>query len=318
MDKQGDKPADRLTEQALLLGSRKSLVGVITQAATAARRPDAPFVVILNAGIIHRVGPNRMNVTLARVLAAHGFSVLRFDLSGLGDSEMRADGLAPLEASLADIREVLDMLQTTRNVQRVVLVGLCSGADHSVIYAGTDPRVAGVVLLDPSIPRTVGYYLRHYSRRVMSLRTWLSVVSGAHPVWLALKRRAALVPTEQDPEPHRPAIDDPRARAFLQNAYGNALSNGVRFLAVLTADVESRHNHCKQLLEAFPQLDFGSQLRLEYYEDSDHTFTSETNRSRVIGLIEEWMLNTAFAPPARAAHHDSPTAAPEDSLHDHA
>ena len=318
MDKQGDKPADRLTEQALLLGPRKSLVGVITQAAAAARRPDAPFVVILNAGIIHRVGPNRMNVTLARVLAAHGFSVLRFDLSGLGDSEMRADGLAPLEASLADIREVLDMLQATRNVHRVVLVGLCSGADHSVVYAGTDPRVAGVVLLDPSIPHTLGYYLRHYSRRVLSLRTWLSVVSGAHPVWLALKRRSALVPAEQDPETRRPAVDDPRARAFLQNAYGSALNSGVQFLAVLTADVESRHNHREQLLNAFPALDFGPQLRLEYYEESDHTFTSEANRARVIGLIDEWMLNTAFAQAARAAPPDRITTTPEDSLHGHA
>jgi pimeloyl-ACP methyl ester carboxylesterase len=257
-----------------------------------------------------------MNVTLARVLAARGFSVLRFDLSGLGDSEMRSDGLAPLEASMADIREVLDMLQATRNVQRVVLVGLCSGADHSVIYAGSDLRVAGVVLLDPSIPHTMGYYLRHYSSRLLRFRSWLNVVSGASPLWLALKRRAALVPAEQAHQPQRPAMDDPRVRAFLQNAYGSALKNGVQFLAVLTADVESRHNHRRQLLNAFPALTFGSQLRLEYYEDSDHTFTSETNRARVLALIEAWMLNTDFTPTTREGHHDNMTARPEDSLHD--
>ena len=48
---------ERLVEQALLLGPRKSMVGVITPASARAAVPDAPFVVILNAGIIHRVGP---------------------------------------------------------------------------------------------------------------------------------------------------------------------------------------------------------------------------------------------------------------------
>src|SRR5690606_1367498 len=111
---------------------------------------DPPFVLILNAGIIHRAGPNRLHVTLARALSAAGFPVLRVDLSGLGDSPPREDGAAPLDAALADIRDILDTLQATRGVQRVVLMGLCSGADHSVIYAASDPRVVGVALLDPS------------------------------------------------------------------------------------------------------------------------------------------------------------------------
>ena len=42
---------ERIVEQALLLGPRKSMVGVITPASAQASLPDAPFVVILNAGI---------------------------------------------------------------------------------------------------------------------------------------------------------------------------------------------------------------------------------------------------------------------------
>ncbi len=296
---------NRLAEQALVLGARKSLVGVVTPAVAPARRPEAPFIVILNAGIIHRVGPNRMHVALARVLAAAGFSVLRFDLSGLGDSEARDDGLAPLEGNLADIREVIDMLQATRQVRRVVLVGLCSGADHSVIYAASDPRVAGVVLLDPSIPRTLRYYVHHYSSRVLQLSSWLNLVSGSHPLWLGLKRRAAHLPQAPAAEAQQLTIEHPQVRAYLQNAYGRALAHGVQFLAVLTGGVERRHNQRRQLLDAFPQLAFGSQLRLEYFKDSDHTFTSEASRARVIGLIEEWVRSTCFEPSAQQAHHDT-------------
>lgn len=291
---------ERIVEQALLLGPRKSMVGVITPASAQASASDAPFIVILNAGIIHRVGPNRMHVLLARALAAAGFGVLRVDLSGLGDSEVRHDGLPPLDATLADIRDILDMLQSTRQVQRVVLVGLCSGADHSIIYAGTDERVVGVALMDPSIPRTVGYYVHHYGHRILGIRAWMNFALGRHPVWRALKRRMSPVPAESHVEARGPSLEDPKVRAFLQNAYGRALSNGAQLLAVLTADRQRQHNHRRQLLDAFPQLSFGKQLRLEYFKDCDHTFTSAANRARLIDLVVEWMKTSPFrsSPPS--------------------
>lgn len=286
-------------EQALLLGPRKSLVGVITPASGTAHQPDAPFVVILNAGIIHRVGPNRLHVLLARALADLGLNVLRVDLSGLGDSEARGDGLAPLDAVMADIREILDMLQATRQVQRVVLVGLCSGADHSVIYAGSDPRVVGLVLLDPSIPRTVGYYLHHYTSRLLHMRSWLNLALGRHPVWQRFKRRVAVVEDEPQIEAKLPTLEHPEVRAFLQNAYGQALANGAQFLAVLTSDRERQHNHRRQLLDAFPQLSFGAQLRLEYFSHCDHTFTTQANRTRLIRLVVQWTKDAMLrVPPA--------------------
>ena len=145
-----------IREQAALFGARKSLVGIVTHDPAQART-NLPAIVILNAGIIHRVGPNRMFVGVARTLAANGHLVVRFDLSGIGDSEPRDDGLAPLEAALADIHEVINSLEATRQVRRVILVGLCSGADQSIIYGGRDSRIAGVVLIDPSVPRTPRY-----------------------------------------------------------------------------------------------------------------------------------------------------------------
>lgn len=294
---------ERVVEQALLLGPRKSMVGVITPASARAAVPDAPFVVILNAGIIHRVGPNRMHVLLARALAAAGFGVLRVDLSGLGDSEARNDALPPLDATLADIREILDMLQATRQVQRVVLVGLCSGADHSIIYAGTDERVVGVALMDPSIPRTLGYYVHHYGHRILGLRAWLNLMLGRHPIWRALRRRlgrkAPAGSPAEEVEARGPSLEDPKVKAFLQNAYGSALGSGVQILAVLTSDRQRQHNYRRQLLDAFPQLTFGDQLWLEYFKECDHTFASSANRARLIGLMETWMKATHFRSPPK-------------------
>src|ERR1700758_5353576 len=100
----------KISEQAVLMGNEHSLVGIMTSAIKAAPSPN-PTVVILNTGIVHRVGHHRMFVTLSRALARAGFNVLRFDFAGIGDSEPRTNCLSPLESSLADLGEVLDWLE---------------------------------------------------------------------------------------------------------------------------------------------------------------------------------------------------------------
>src|ERR1700761_1321277 len=119
----------RLQQQVVMIGARKTLVGSVTQPVQY-ELDHRPAVVFLNSGIIHRAGHHRMYVVLARMLAEAGHYVLRFDLSGIGDSESRIDGLPPLEAALADVHEAVDWL-VSRGTRRIILVGLCSGADHS-------------------------------------------------------------------------------------------------------------------------------------------------------------------------------------------
>src|ERR1700761_3289628 len=102
----------KFSEQVVRLGKHRSLVGIMARTAVPGERIT---VVILNTGIAHRVGHHRMFVTLARLLAREGFSVLRFDFSGIGDSEPRLDNLPPLASSLADLHEVLDWLERERN-----------------------------------------------------------------------------------------------------------------------------------------------------------------------------------------------------------
>jgi pimeloyl-ACP methyl ester carboxylesterase len=294
-----------IREQALLLGKRKSLVAIIAQEPVAARAAaDRPIVVILNSGIIHRVGPNRMFVRLARQLAGEGHVVVRFDLSGIGDSEPRPDGLEPLDAALADIREVLDSLEASRQARRFVLVGLCSGADHSIIYGGQDPRIVGLVLIDPSIPRTRGYYVRHYRGRVLRWRSWLNFACGRHPFWKSLGRSIAPASPaspegEQLPEP-LPDLQESQVRTYLAGVYARAAAAGVDIMAVFTGGREDRHNGATQLLEAFPQVAFGSRLRLEFMGSADHTFTSQADRGRVLALISSWIGDHSWAlsPPA--------------------
>jgi dienelactone hydrolase len=282
-------------EQTLVLGPRKSMVAVISPAAPLSS--DHPTALILNSGIVHRVGANRMSVMLARTLAAAGTTAVRFDLSGIGDSDSRTDGLAPIDGALADIKEALDSLESTRQIRCVILIGLCSGADFSQIYSGSDPRVVGAVLIDPSIPHSFRHWFHHYRRRATRLDSWRSLARGHNPVMQKLIKRVAqawsppvrTTPTDDPPPP--PSIEDPEVRAYLEAAYRRALANGVQFLAISSGERSTYREH---LLHAFPDVPFGDRLRLEYFKDADHVFTHPADRDRLIRLIVEWTQHTRF------------------------
>src|SRR5689334_20064244 len=74
--------AEDAAENAIVFGGDVRLVGIVTTPAET--RADRTGVILLNAGVVHRVGPNRLYVTLARRLAQAGLTVLRFDHSGIG------------------------------------------------------------------------------------------------------------------------------------------------------------------------------------------------------------------------------------------
>lgn len=132
-------------ETAVQLGEL-GLFAVVTEAP--GRRPAAT-VMFLNAGVIPHVGPARLWVTLARRLAARGIRVVRLDLSGLGDSPVRA-GQAPHRAyppeAIDDVEMVLDALGI--RAEDVVVAGSCSGAYHA-IEAGLRLAVRGVCCINP-------------------------------------------------------------------------------------------------------------------------------------------------------------------------
>lgn len=288
-------------DRAVMIGTRKTLVGIVTQPIHY-EPEDRPVFVILNTGIIHRVGHHRMYVTLARMLARVGFQVLRFDLSGVGDSERREDGLSPLDGALADVREAVDWLGTSRRAQKIILVGLCSGADQALVYGISDERVCGLVLLDPSIPPTRKYYLRLFLRRLISMRSWLKFVTGGGAVWKTVRKLLA-IPYDDAWERHRVNLSDSTIRVFLQSAYEQLMDRGIDCLAVFTSGLEHQHNYPGQIFDAFPKIKANDCLQLEYFSLCDHLFTSEADRERLFRIVMEWARKANFAGRATAESH---------------
>ena len=119
--------------------------------------PTAPVagrrgLLLLNAGSIHHVGPNRLYVMLARRWAARGHAVLRLDLSGIGDSRAwpgERENLVYAPSAIQDITRALAVLRRERGVVDVQAVGLCSGGYHAFKAAVARVPMDGVVLINP-------------------------------------------------------------------------------------------------------------------------------------------------------------------------
>jgi pimeloyl-ACP methyl ester carboxylesterase len=273
-------------EQALLLGPRRSLLTICT-VPTAVPAGDAPAVLILNTGIVHRTGHNRMYVSLARRLARRGRLAVRFDFSGVGDSVARGDGTPPLEAWMQDIRTVLDCLQQTHGVRQVVLTGLCYGADHAVLYGATDPRVVGLVLMDPSLPPTPRYYYHYILQRFGHLSSWLSVLRGRSGLLRAMAHHRRQRRIRHD-DLRGQSLDELLLSPYLRECYMRVAKRGTRLLTVFTA-VSARHTYHDQMLDAFPEVATSGSLRLEYFPEGDHLFSAPDMRERLYRVIIDWL-----------------------------
>jgi alpha-beta hydrolase superfamily lysophospholipase len=118
--------------------------------------PDRPrgtaLVIFLSAGNQHHVGPARLWVELSRRLAAGGFTSLRLDHSGLGDSPSRPgedQWVCNKPSAFDDVAEAAKHLSPGRP-SNVVLVGLCSGG-YQALESALALGARGVVSINPGI-----------------------------------------------------------------------------------------------------------------------------------------------------------------------
>lgn len=280
-----------MKERPVLFGRNRNLVGVITEPTD--RSVVGPAVLILNAGIIHRVGPNRLYVHTARSLAGAGYRVLRFDLSGIGDSARAAEEGTLKDIVPRDIEDAVDLVTQDDPEGGVVLMGLCSGADNSFYVAAGDPRVRGLVLIDPTIPRTRGFHRRRTLRRLGSLRSWWNVLSGRS---LALRvRDRASGGVRLPPDYFGLLVAEPEQAA----AWVRELTvRGVQFLYVITGGASDYCNSAAQVREAFDG--FADNLRVEWKPDANHTMSREAHQVWLRQTLASWLSDVR----ARVAGQD--------------
>ncbi|SNY51650.1 exosortase A system-associated hydrolase 1 [Arsukibacterium tuosuense] len=139
-------------------------------------------VLIVVGGPQYRVGSHRQFVKLSRALADAGISSLRFDFSGMGDSNGE---LQPFYANAQAIKLAVDeLIKQNTTISKVVIWGLCDAASAALLYNYQQPdsRIAGLVLLNPWVRQQHSHaqvMLKHYYwQRLSSKAFWRKLLGG--------------------------------------------------------------------------------------------------------------------------------------------
>ncbi len=285
-----------IRERVVRFGPKHSLVGILTTSKAAAT--ELPHIVVINAGIVHRVGPNRLYVDMARSIAVLGYPVLRFDLAGLGDSDAVGGGASLVESAIHDVQHAMDHLAQTRQATQFLVFGLCSGANYAMATAFTDARVIGVMLIDPTVARTKRSLMVHAMRRLSHVSTLRELVLFRHPVFhRALGRgRSAAFSVAQAAEgqsAQRASAGMARSSAAeVRSALEALIARGLRMMLVFTGGVNHVYNYRDQLFDLLPGLDFRGQLKLQYMPDTDHTVSDAPARARLFASVRTWLTES--------------------------
>jgi len=298
-----------MREHAVVFGGSQALVGVITEPSPLHLRDDAPappVAIFLNAGVIHRVGPSRLYVGIARRLASIGWTSVRFDHSGIGDSPVRRDGVPFERSAILEVGHVMDSLQQSRGADRFVLVGLCSGAVTAFEAAVVDPRVAGAVMINPqgfdddavwnAYVQNRGYARRYWTRSLFSASSWWNALTGRvnyrrlfRVLWRQAASAAGADGRAVQSVATRVASDlrkllDRDARLLLLCSEGD---DGIDYMNVIVGqDIRTMTGARRPDVRILP--------------DADHSFTLRAGQLRIMDEIHQWAAAT-FTPHARAA-----------------
>jgi pimeloyl-ACP methyl ester carboxylesterase len=150
-------------------------------------------VLLLTVGALLHVGPNRMYVPLARQLAGNGYTVLRVDLSGIGESNTRSGAEENVVYGPHAIDDVVRWVVTARQngAGRIAAVGMCSGSYHALQAAIRGCAIDSLLLINPAVLRYAENIpvfaadaptlsrVKHYNKTVRDLNAWKKLLRGS-------------------------------------------------------------------------------------------------------------------------------------------
>lgn len=282
-----------MRQTAVTFGPQQALVGVLTEPDVL--KPEAPVMLLINAGLLPRQGPHRMNVRIARELTEIGMSSFRFDLSGRGDSQTADIEGGDRAQAVRDIKAAMDWLEQSRGTQRFLAFGVCSGAVNIYDLAQTDERVEGIMMFDGFWYRSRWTTIVRYVKQVRA-KGWRSALR-------AVARRILPKPRSPQPEDEAPSVPseyqgNPPLASFAE-VMQHLVDRGVDVNLAYGGSIIEHYSYRAQFKHVFGGYPFCTKVRCSYEPDVDHTFVTKRAQQRMLELLRGW--GQSHLPPASAA-----------------
>jgi hypothetical protein len=264
--------------------------------------PSPVCVVLMNAGALVHIGPNRTWVELARRWAARGVPTVRVDLEGIGETDgddtryMTDAGLYTPQLT-QQARAVLGELAENEVAERFIVAGLCSGAYWSLHAALADSRVAGALL--------VNLYSFYFSEELMAeRRTDMALHALRGEGWRRLARgdfNSAQV--RRVLKSLRPRRMRDRKLHPVESAQSGQIDTALDRLRAQGTEVLLLMSEAEPLYAQFERqgrlsrLDRWPNLTVERYHSRDHMFRAVSVQQHVIDRLERGLERILVALP---------------------
>lgn len=233
-------------------------------------------VLVIVGGPQYRVGSHRQFVQLSRSLAKKNIISMRFDYTGMGDSHGEKKSFENISD---DIRVACDRLCEEEAVDNIVLWGLCDAASAAMIYAPTDPRVVGLIILNPWLRSDAAMgksMLKHYYlQRLLSKDFWKKLLSGKVNVASSVSDAKGFVENTMAEEDNSTESYQSRMRE------GISLYKGKVCMILSGVDLTAKEFE-QQTLGNKAWKPLNSRLtQIHRLKEADHTFSSTEFKRRV-------------------------------------
>ncbi len=251
---------------------------------------NRPVVLLLNSGLLPNVGPYRLYVRLARHFATLGFNTYRFDISGIGDSARSSNPLDRSEQQIRDVEIVMNHLEEKLKCDSFIVMGICTGADNAHRAMMADRRIVGVVAIDGYYYKTPRYHANRLFKellpKALQLRTLLNRLIGVRQnIFNSIEPN---LDAEQNPVtvPYRWELPE---KMKTESDFKEIIDRDANMLCVFTANWP--YNYTEQLADAFPSLEFGENIRVQYLKNAAHLFPIAEDRAYLTDAISDWLLD---------------------------
>ena len=303
-----------ISETAEYLDPERVLFGILTSphaaasgtaAAAVSTKPPRRGILLLNAGGTHRIGSNRLYVTLARRWASLGHVVLRMDISGVGDSLPRpgeTENVIYTARAAEDITQAIRYLRERAAATECRALGLCSGAYHAFKAVVGGAPLDSVVMINPLtffwkegmsldaplLDQRVISEAQRYQQTAFRMHSWLKLMRGEVDVGrvarIMIRRTGSLLNHHWRDLARRlglPLRDD------LGRELESVAQRGIGMLFVFAT-----HDPGLELLRTqggscVAKLRRRGQLEIRLISGADHTFTARAARNRLTAVLAE-------------------------------
>lgn len=270
------------------------LTGIVTRPPL----PGARGVLIVVGGPQYRVGSHRQFALLANDLAAAGYAAMRFDCRGMGDS---SGDLRNFEETGSDLRAAVDaFFRAVPALREIVIWGLCDAASAALLHLHSEPRVAGMILLNPWVrspqSEAVAYLKHYYWQRLRSAEPVRKLLGGRMDVSASVRSLLSHVRSALARRPAEPS-DGPAARNVASGTplSGRMAAGLLRFRGPVLFILSGQDLTAKEFADVSGASRLWRRLLAEprvsrrMIDDATHTFSRREWRDQVSAWTAGWM-----------------------------